>query len=100
MNIWMVRCGKNGEREKWMLDNNMVSIGWDQLKDMSKIKSKEELREIYIKIYQPTNKHKEGNHVGQLWSFLKKMEAGDYVAVPLKSESAIAIGKRIGGCLG
>ncbi|MCE2506300.1 MAG: restriction endonuclease [Nitrosopumilaceae archaeon] len=36
------------------------------------------------------------NVVGQIWSFLKRINSGDLVALPLKRKSGIAIGKIVG----
>lgn len=33
------------------------------------------------------------NQVGQLWAFVREIQKGDIVALPLKSKPAIAIGR-------
>ena len=33
MTVWVVRAGRDGQREEFALDNNMVLIGWDELSD-------------------------------------------------------------------
>ena len=39
MSIWLVRAGRYGEREKRALDHGIVGIGWEELPNLSKIKS-------------------------------------------------------------
>lgn len=46
MAVWMVRAGRHGERENLALENGIAVIGWQDLADLSKVKSKDELRKI------------------------------------------------------
>jgi len=47
MSVWLVRAGRNGEREQRVLEHGLAAIGWVKLQDLSAIKSREELRELY-----------------------------------------------------
>src|SRR5947207_12108607 len=38
MAIWVIREGKRGEQEQAALDNNLVTIHWNELPDLSGIK--------------------------------------------------------------
>jgi len=93
MAVWLVRAGKNGERESFALENNQAVIGWNELPDLSNLKSKEKLSEIMQECYPDANKFRVANYVGQVWSFVRRIERDDYVILPLKTRSAIAIGK-------
>jgi restriction system protein len=93
MALWMVRAGGHGEDEQTALDNGLVTIGWNDLGDLSRVKSKDELMNLYVKAYPDEKKRKVANAVGQIWSFLDRIKAEDLVALPLKHRSAIAIGK-------
>ena len=46
MAVWMVRAGKHGERENLAFGKGIAIIGWQQLEDLSKIKSRDELRTL------------------------------------------------------
>jgi len=92
MSLWVVRAGKYGEQEQTALDNNLVTMAWNEFDDLSKIEKKEQLTEIYTKLYPDFNKYKIANQVGQVWRFAKEIKPGDMVALPLKTQSAIAIG--------
>jgi len=93
MSLWLVRAGSHGEQEEGALANNVVTIGWDELPDLSRIKIREELSELYNRIYPTAKKMEIANYVGQIWRFIHEIQKGDLVALPLKTQSAIAIGK-------
>ncbi|MEL7672021.1 restriction endonuclease [Methanobacterium sp.] len=92
MTIWLVRAGKHGESEEEVLNNNIAAIGWVELPDLSHIKSREELKELFDKIYPGKKKMSAANEAGQVWSFLKRIKIGDLVILPSKFHASIAIG--------
>ncbi len=96
MTLWMVRAGKHGERESLALEQNIAVIGWEDLPDLSKIKTREVLSELLKETY-PDNKPKTlKNWESQIWPFIREMKHKDLVALPLKSRSSIAIGRVVG----
>lgn len=95
MTFWVVRAGKYGQHEEIAHKNNIVTIGWD-LPDLSKIQTREQLEEMYAERYGPNKKRHVANVVGQIWTFLKKIEKGDLVALPLKRKSEVMIGEVTG----
>jgi len=92
----MVRAGRRGEQEQSALDNNFVTIGWNELPDLSPIKTRDELKKLYNRVNPGRKKMAMAKQVGQIWTFLKKIKIEDLVALPLKTQSAIAIGKITG----
>lgn len=96
MALWMVRAGRHGEQEQKAIDNSFVTIGWNDLPDLSKISTKDELKKLYNRVYPGEKKMTIANEVGQIWRFLREISVGDLVALPLKTQSAIAIGKVTG----
>jgi len=93
MSLWLVRAGRHGEQEQGALENGVVTIGWNEFPDLSKIKTKEELAKLYAKVYPGAKKMQAVNEVGQIWRFIHEIQKGDLVALPLKKQSAIAIGE-------
>lgn len=93
MSLWLVRAGSYGEQEQGALEHNVVTIGWNELPDLSKIKDREELAELYAEVYPERKKMKTANQVGQIWRFIHEIQKGDLVAIPLKTQSAIVMGK-------
>jgi restriction system protein len=96
MALWMVRTGRYGERENFALEKGFVVIGWDEMPDLSNIKSFDEMKEFHLKIYPDEELRVRANFSGQLWAFVGRIQVGDLVALPLKTRSAIALGKITG----
>lgn len=57
MALWMVRAGRDGRWEQIFLDNSIIGIGFGIIRDLSKVKSREELEDMYRKAYP---EHAEG----------------------------------------
>lgn len=92
MSLWLVRAGRHGEQEQGARENNVVTIGWNDFPDLSEIKTRDELWELYWQVYPSAQKRAAANEVGQIWRFIHEIQKGDLVALPLKTQSAIAIG--------
>ena len=97
MALWLVRAGRHGEREDFALENNVVVIGWDALKDLSGISSRDELIRVMAEAYPDEKPKARLNYASQIWAFVGRIQEGDWVALPLKRRSAIAIGEVTGG---
>jgi restriction system protein len=93
MALWLVRAGRKGEQEDAALKNSVIAIGWNDMPDLSPVKSKDELKALYEKVYPGTKKMAVANMTGQLWSFVHNVKVGDLVVVPLKLSPAMAIGR-------
>lgn len=97
MALWMVRAGKQGEREEFDLENNVVAIGWQEIgRDLSTVKSKQEMAAIIRGAFQHEKDHTLRNWLGQLWAFVNVLKPGDLVALPLKRQATVAIGEVTG----
>jgi restriction system protein len=96
MSVWLVRAGKFGEREQTALEKSALVIGWNELPDLSSVQDREALADVYRKLRPDASSGKVSNHVGQLWSFRSRIQPGDLAILPLKTRSAIAIGKVTG----
>lgn len=97
MALFLARGGKFGENENYFLENNVVCMVWDGLvdKDLSNIKSQEDLKEVIKNTYQDSTKGTVSNWTGQIWVHLDKMKIGDLIVLPLKNSRKIAIGEII-----
>jgi restriction system protein len=93
MSLWVVRAGRHGEQQEVALAKGLVCHGWNELPDYSHCETKEQLRHMYEKVLPQEEGMKVSNAVGQLWRFAKEIKEGDLVALPLKKESAIAVGE-------
>ena len=96
MTLWLVRAGAHGDQEQGAYSNNIVTIGWNELPDLSNIHDKSSLEQLYMKTYPNAKKMEAANRIGQVWNFINNIKKGDWVALPLKSQSAIVIGEVVG----
>jgi len=91
--IWLVRAGRYGDQEQAVLDNDIVTIGWNELGDISNYKNKEDFFTFFERVY-PNEKPKAIiNKANQVWRFKNEIEIGDLVVLPLKQEPSIAVGE-------
>jgi restriction system protein len=96
MALWLVRAGQYGEQEQGAIKNSVVAIGWNELPNLSDVKTKEELRSIYERTYRDEKVTTVANRVGQIWTFLKRIEKDHLVVLPFKRDekrSFVEIGK-------
>ncbi|MGA3540972.1 CBS domain-containing protein [Micromonosporaceae bacterium DT194] len=90
---WMVRAGRDGEREDAALQEGFAIAGWPELGDLSTIGTRGELRELVASTYPDRRDAVIANWTGQLWRFTRLFEAGDLVIVPIRSKDQLAIGR-------
>lgn len=96
MPVWMVRAGRDGQREEFALQQGLAVIGWDELPDLSAVSSRAEV-ETLIAAALPDAKPKSVlNYAVQVWSFVNRIGDDDLVILPLKTRGAIAVGKPTG----
>lgn len=96
MAVWLVRAGKHGESEQVALEKGLVTVGANEFGDLSVVDSREALAQLFRSAHPDASGSKTANHVGQLWAFRKRISVGDLVVLPLKSRSAVAVGRVIG----
>jgi predicted Mrr-cat superfamily restriction endonuclease len=98
MTLWVVRAGANGEQEQDALTNNIITIAWNDLPDLSTIDSQQSLKQLYLKFSPNINRNSLRVMVNEIWDFAKRIKIGDLVALPLiQSQKDIAIGVVTGG---
>ncbi|MBI3466357.1 MAG: restriction endonuclease [Planctomycetes bacterium] len=96
MALWVVRAGRNGEQQETALKEGLVCHGWNELPDYSTFRTREELRDLYEKIYPRENKKQIIARLGQVWRFAREIQKGDLVALPSKTEYVFAFGRVTG----
>lgn len=92
MTLWLVRAGRYGEREQFAIERNLAVIGWEEVPDLSKLITRDELTEILPNIYPDEQKKTLINWESQLWAFSKSIQIGELVAMPLKHRAIIKFG--------
>jgi restriction system protein len=79
-NMWMVRAGEDAFLIDDFKKKNYVSIGWNELSDLSKVSSKEKIKELVEeKCDFYTKKSQVYSAAGQISRFLFDFKKGDYV---------------------
>lgn len=77
--IYCVRA-KFGKYAENFINGEYVTIGWLKDIDLSKVKTKEEIRQLYIEYYpEDTSPNVIGQQVGQISRFLFDMEPNDFI---------------------
>jgi restriction system protein len=95
--LWLVRLGKHGEQEAHALEAGELVLGF-HVNDLTSAHNREAVLKVVERAY-PDEKHKtQMNFAAQLNQFSNTIQDGDLVVVPLKTESAIAIGQITGPC--
>lgn len=92
MAVWLVRCGRHGEDEAWNWDQNVVAAGYAETPDLTHVQSEGELDAVLEHTYPDDQPKTRINWRGQLWAFVRRMQPGDLVVVPLKTRPSIFIG--------
>jgi restriction system protein len=94
---WMIRGGRDGEREDAALREGLAILGWDELDDIGGCSSKEELRALIAATYPGSGTARIANWTGQLWRFLNEIDVGDYVVMPRKNRPSLVAFGRVTG---
>src|SRR5688572_9160655 len=76
--IWMIRAGEGGYLAE-DFSNGYVAIGWSDLGDLSKTKSRDDIRKLYLKAYPHTKPGKVDNAVAMIHKFCSLIQKGDTV---------------------
>ena len=79
---WTVRGGRYGEREQTALDEGLIILGWENLRDLSLVASIAELRRVLHEAYPDAAERRIDNWAHQLWRFVHSMQVGDFVVMP------------------
>ena len=92
-NAWLIRGGRNREREDFALEHGVAGMGWNQVPDLTGVSSLDETKEILRSVWPEanTNKRRASIYAGHLWTLRARVRTGDLVVMPLRT-SQIALG--------
>lgn len=94
--IYLVRAGKNGEDEDFVLENNLAVIGYHHVPSLERATDYEIVARIVSEAYPDAKPKAVGSFAGQLWCFALDIQKDDLVVLPRKLTSQIAIGRVAG----
>src|SRR5438094_713013 len=92
----MVRAGSHGESEDTALRMGVVVAGSRKHDDLGRIKSREELLNLYRETEPDAKETSILSWASQTWAFIHRIDIGDIVVLPLKTTGAIAVGEVTG----
>lgn len=94
---WVIRAGREGEREQEALSDGFAIAGWSEIRDLTSVRSKAQLRLLVRATYHDRPARVVASWVGQLWRLLDTIQVGDLVVMPLRdTPNTIAIGRVTG----
>ncbi|MEN6478164.1 MAG: hypothetical protein ABFD20_00825 [Anaerolineales bacterium] len=96
MTVWLVRAGAQGENEQFALDHSIAVVGWDEVPSLQGCSSRDEVLAVLQQVNPNDSLNRLKNHAAQLWAFVGRIAVGDLVVLPLKTRTAIAIGRVTG----
>ena len=96
MAVWVVRGGRNGEREQEALEDNILGIGFGGLGDLSTTQTREQATRL-VREDNPGAKDKSViAWTSSVWAFRDGIKRGDLIVMPRKGQKVIAIGEMVG----
>lgn len=96
---WVIRAGRSGEREDWVLTAGFAGGGFKEVADLSPCNEREEVRALVEAAYPSKPKGFVSNFTGQLWALRSRIGVGDLVVLPMKTTGMVAIGTVSGNYL-
>lgn len=96
MALYLVRAGRDGQFENRFIADNRIYLHWGNLfadRDIARVGDYEAIKQAAL-AEAPDEKPKAIiNGVSQINTFVHRIAKGDWVVLPLKHKSAIAVGK-------
>jgi len=93
---WQIAPGPKAAYWKDCLEGGFICVGWNELGDLSNIKSREQLEVMYKKVYATESSQKLKLGINQLWNFLSLKESDKIVANKGK-QVIVGVGEVTGG---
>ena len=78
-NYWIYSPGDNASMWDEFYKAKIMGIGWDDVTDLKRFTSKEEIKDYMKKVYDPSYSYKNNAHC--LWQFANEIKVGDVIFV-------------------
>lgn len=96
MALWVVRAGRKGEVEEFVLSRKIAGIGGEEVGDLAQVGSKDALLQRLKEHYPDASANRLHILAARFWAFAKEMQEGDLVALPSKFRPVIHFGRVAG----
>lgn len=90
--LWIVRAGAHGERELAAIASGKLLPGFSGISDLSQCGSREAILSRLQEALPNEGKNRLRNFAAQLNQFVNQIQIGDYVVMPRKVTTGVAIG--------
>lgn len=88
---WIIAPGEDADQwNNWQKDS-LIAVGWDKMGDLQKYRSQADLKEKYLKQYEPKNNP--SNNTKALYEFCNELRIGDIVFVKDGRTAILGVGK-------
>jgi restriction system protein len=94
--LWIVRAGKQGERELAAIEQNSLFPGFLEVRDLRKYPDREAIAEHLKGVMPDAGQGRIRNFSAQLNQFAHTIQKGDLVVMPRKLTNGVAIGEIAG----
>lgn len=92
--VWLVRAGMHGEDEEIARREGLAIIGFREVPDLRMFRTYEDLLSKLLELDPEQSVPRARNLAAQLWAFRERMEVGDIIVLPLKTNRGyIALGR-------
>lgn len=93
---WMVRAERNGRLFDTFRDQSAVAIGWNDVGDLSKIKTRKAIADLVSKAFPNAKPQSIAMAAGQLHRFVNEIDVGDMVVTYDPSRRVYLVGEIAG----
>lgn len=83
-NAWVVRAGSQGEHELFNLENQVTTISFHLVGDVTSCQTREDVRAMVDAAYPEDPLRRRASFTGQVWAFRSSIRPGDLVVMPSK----------------
>lgn len=94
--LWLVRLGRNGEREAQAQERGVLTIGFSINQDIRSKKDRDAIQEVLTQVHPGAPTARLRNYAAQVNQFVNVALTNDLVVSPMKTNSTIWIGRLSG----
>jgi len=94
--LWIVRAGRNGERELDAISQGKLMLGFTEVGDLSRLRDRQAILAELDRVMPSAGENRRKNFAAQLNQFANTIQIGDLVVLPRKLTSGVAIGEVTG----
>jgi restriction system protein len=94
--LWIVRAGRNGERELDVIQQGKLMLGFGEVGDLTDLKDRGAILAHLENSYPDASANTRKNFASQLNQFANSIQLGDLVVLPRKLTSGVAVGEVTG----